>query len=234
MNSTAVKVWLSILLLLVGAYGVYSGVKLLQMRQAEDPKRSLNLKPIRPLADFKFTERSGKEVRLSDLEGEVFIVSFFFSNCPTYCLRLNEKVAELQQELTDVDARWVSITVDPTTDTPERLKEYAKRFKADPDKWWFLNAPLSEVQDLGDSLRVTVRGSDHTNDFVVVDRAGIIRGAYDFRTPQKMENLKTDLRKLMKEQPRGWKPPIGDASAPVATVTASPTASTTTQPTGTR
>ena len=237
MNSLAVKIWLSILLLLVGVYAVYSGVRLLKMQEPIDPKRTLNMKPARPLTDFKFVERSGEPVGLADLEGEIFVINFFFANCPASCLRLNQTVAALQQEFKDADVRFVSITVEPTTDTPERLQTYAAQFGADPVRWWFLNAPLADVQDLGDALKVNVRGNAHTTELIVVDRAGIVRGAYDFESPLKMANLKKDLRQLLVDQPRGWKPspptagsataratPTVPSSAPSPTASATPSA----------
>lgn len=230
MNSLAVKIWLSVLLLLVGVYAVYSGIRLLKMQEPPDPKRTLNIRPARPLADFQFVERSGKPVGLADLEGEIFVVNFFFANCPASCLRLNQTVAALQQEFKDTDVRFVSITVEPTTDTPEKLQTYAKQFGADPVKWWFLNAPLADVQDLGDALKVSVRGNAHTNELIVIDRAGIVRGAYDFENPLKMANLKKDLRQLLGDQPRGWKPSAAASStgAVVGTASASATATAST------
>src|SRR3954465_2019751 len=49
------------------------------------------------LDGFTLTERSGREVKWTDLEGKVRVVSFFFSSCPANCLRQNQKVAEIQR-----------------------------------------------------------------------------------------------------------------------------------------
>jgi cytochrome oxidase Cu insertion factor (SCO1/SenC/PrrC family) len=152
-KSLAVKLWLSALLLLVSAYGAYTGVNML--RKYRDQSRSagedLNLRPLRPLSEFQFTERDGRTVRLADLNGKVFALNFFFGNCPGTCRILNSKVAELHKEFGPQGVKFVSVTIDPSSDTPEKLAVYAKPFGAD-ENWWFVTGPLENTQDLGRSL----------------------------------------------------------------------------------
>ncbi|MCE9603979.1 MAG: SCO family protein [Planctomycetia bacterium] len=224
MNHLAVKIWLSVLLL---ASSVYAGIFVVRNWRTIDesrnsPTNDLHIKPARPLADFRFVERSGKKIQLNELEGKIFVVNFFWANCPMSCLRLNQAVAAIQREFKDTDIQFVSITVEPTVDTPERLKQYADNLNAPADKWWFLNAPLSETQDLGTALKVNVAPTTHTDALVVVDRAGIVRGAYDFQNPVKLSNCKQKLRDLLVEQPVGWKP--GGATNGEASATATPSA----------
>lgn len=200
--SLATKLFLSALLLASGAYTGYVGYRMLERHEEYDPKRSLDLKPARPLADFEFTERNGKRVRLSDLAGNVVVVNFFFANCPGSCRQFTSTVAGLQAEFKEPDVRFVSVTVDPSTDTPDRLQSYANQFGAEPDRWWFLNAPLGETQELGRSLHVTVVGTTHTDEMILIDREGIIRGTYDHKDQQKLARFKKDLKELLNEQPK--------------------------------
>jgi cytochrome oxidase Cu insertion factor (SCO1/SenC/PrrC family) len=221
-----VKVWLSVLLLATTAYTVFAGVRIWKMvdQQQSAPTSNLHIKPTRHLADFKFTERSGRSIGLGELEGKIFVVNFFWANCPMSCLRMNETVAALQREFKDTDIQFVSITVEPTVDTPDRLKAYADKLSAPADKWWFLNAPLAETQDLGTALKVNVAPATHTDALVVVDRAGIMRGAFDFQNPTKLAACKTKLRDLLAEQPVGWKPTEA-AATPTASASVSPSGS---------
>lgn len=230
--STNVKIWLTILLVATLSYGAWAGYQIWsKIQEAQRSAVEFTVKPERPLADFKFTERSGRKVGLKELEGKIFVVNFFWANCPFSCRKLNETVAEIQKEFKDTDIQFVSITLEPTIDTPERLTKYADSLNAPADKWWFLNAPLSETQDLGNNLKVNVEPNAHTDSLVVVDRAGKVAGAYDFKDVVKLESCKKKLRKLLIDQPVGWKPTDGaepaTTSTPNATSTPTATASAT-------
>jgi protein SCO1/2 len=202
--SLGTKLLLSMLLLVGGAYAGFVGYRIWERSNTEayDPKRSLNMTPERPLADFQFTERSGKKVRLTDLAGKIVVVNFFFATCPGSCRQFTSTIAGLQEDFkNDADVRFVSVTVDPAKDTPESLTKYAADYGADADRWWFVTAPLAETQELGRSLKVTVLGMNHTDEMILIDRSGVIRGTYDHKDPQKLAKFKTDLRSLLKEQP---------------------------------
>lgn len=205
--SLGTRLLLSALLLSLGIYGGYVGYRIVNQPNAyADVKTEMKLKPVRPLDDFEYVERSGKRVKLGDLKGDILVVNFFFANCPMSCLQFTRTIAALQDELKDeLDAsgvKFLSITVDPSNDTPERLQKYADSFSADPDRWWFLTAPLGETQELGRTLHVSVLGTSHTDEMVLVDRTGTIRGAYDHKDPAKVAKFKEDLRALLKEQPK--------------------------------
>lgn len=205
--SLGTRLLLSAMLLALGIYGGYVGYRIVSQSNAyADVKSELKLKPVRPLSDFEYTERSGKHVKLGDLKGEIFVVNFFFANCPMSCLQFTRTIAALQDEMKDElqagGVRFLSITVDPSNDTPERLQKYADSFAADPDRWWFLTAPLGETQELGRTLHVSVLGTAHTDEMVLVDRTGTIRGAYDHKDPAKVAKFKEDLRMILKEQPK--------------------------------
>ena len=233
MKSLAVKIWLSVLLLAVAGYAAWSGVKMLERQAAlSNPKSNLHLRPIRNLSEFKFTERDGRTVSLADLEVSVFVLNFFFANCPGTCRKLNEKVAVLHKEFGPRGVKFVSVTIDPSSDTAERLKNYSKDFGAD-ENWWFVTGPLENTQDLGRSLQLAAVGRDstgnltHTDEIVVVDRAGTIRGAFDHRQEKKLQAAADKIEELLTEK---TPPPAASGSASGKSATASPTASPTATP----
>ena len=51
----------------------------------------------------------------------------------------------LQAKLAGTKVQLVSISVDPDRDTPEVLDDYARKFAADPDRWWFLTGPKDDL-----------------------------------------------------------------------------------------
>ena len=85
--------------------------------------------------DVTLINQDGEQMRLySDLlKDKVVIIDFFFSTCQGSCLPLNRNLQKIQEALGDhvgKDVHLISISVDPTTDTPTRLKEYAKKLEA--------------------------------------------------------------------------------------------------------
>jgi protein SCO1 len=101
-----------------------------------------------PLGDFRFQERSGRIITQADLDDRVWITSFIFTRCPLSCPRISSVMKALQERLARTDALLVSISVDPEHDTPTVLTEYANRFGAVPDRWWFLTGPKQSTYDL--------------------------------------------------------------------------------------
>ncbi|SIO21961.1 protein SCO1/2/putative membrane protein [Singulisphaera sp. GP187] len=100
------------------------------------------------LGQFQLTERSGKSITEADLAGRVWVASFIFTHCPLSCPRITGVMKGLQEKLADTSVQLVSLSVDPERDTPEVLANYAKTFKADPNRWWFLTGPKAEVKSL--------------------------------------------------------------------------------------
>ena len=92
--------------------------------------------------DVELINQDGKKVRFySDvLKGKTVVVNAFFTSCTSVCPPMNRNMEKIQEALGDRvgrDVFLVSMTVDPETDTPARMKEYAKKFHAGPG-WLFL------------------------------------------------------------------------------------------------
>lgn len=155
-----------------------------------------------PLPVFALTERDGEPFSSEELRGKVWITDFFFTNCPAFCPRLTTTMMKLQDEL-KADLRWadiyfVSISVDPERDTPERLRSYAQDYHADPEHWLFLTGEKELVRKvIFDGFKQPME--DHTSKFVLVDRAGRIRGYYEAFDLDAMKNLRRDLQRVLDE-----------------------------------
>jgi protein SCO1/2 len=92
--------------------------------------------------DFAGVNQAGQQVKLSDLKGKVWLVAEFFAVCPHCAVRNGQELNALFDEYKDhPDFHIACISVDPTTDTPERLVEYSKALGADPARWWFMSHP---------------------------------------------------------------------------------------------
>ena len=100
------------------------------------------------------TTHNGDQVRFFDdlIEGKIVVINFIYTTCPDTCPLETAKLVSVQQILKDrigKDVFFYSITIDPENDTPEVLKEYRDRFKAD---WTFLTGKESDIESLRKKL----------------------------------------------------------------------------------
>ena len=150
------------------------------------------------MSEFELTERSGEKITSDELKGSPYVVSFFFSTCPSICIQQNQKIQELQELFEDQGVRFVSISVDPQTDDPATLREYAARFDADEDQWLFMTGDLNYIRRVGaEVFRLAVDEKFHTEKLVLVGKQGEIIGYYEWPEKRQFEQLKTDIRKLV-------------------------------------
>ena len=100
-------------------------------------------------SDVELINQNGEKMRFySDvLKGRVVVINSFFSTCKSACVPLIQNMRKLQDMLGDKvgkDVFLISITVDPATDTPERLKAFATKNDAKPG-WLFLSGKKENV-----------------------------------------------------------------------------------------
>jgi cytochrome oxidase Cu insertion factor (SCO1/SenC/PrrC family) len=150
------------------------------------------------LVDFELVERSGRKITRADLLGKPAVFCFIFTQCRGPCLSMSAQMADLQKwlRLRKLDVRLVSISVDPRRDTPEVLREYAKNFGADKNRWWFLTGKRAEIFKIIRStfgqLVYDVKGGDsgfevaHTTSLMLVDAKGRVVGEFSFKFPEKL------------------------------------------------
>ena len=147
----------------------------------------------RALPDFSLVERSGKKITLADLRGKISIVDFIYTSCSDTCPLQTADMAKLQEQwIKEREIELVSVSIDPEHDTPRVLTKYAGRFHADAGRWLFLTGTRGEIARLAsEGLMLTAipkapgeqaDSNDlfiHSTIFVVVDRAGRVRGAFE-------------------------------------------------------
>ncbi len=136
----------------------------------------------RPAPPFSLLDQHGQTLTLADLRGRVVLLDFIFTSCPGPCPILTGAHAELRRSLAPeiVERTWlVSITLDPERDTPEVLRQYARRRGADFPNWSFLTGPVEVVDAVVRSYGVgsTRRAGgeiDHTVVTFLIDPEGRI------------------------------------------------------------
>ncbi len=157
---------------------------------------------------FELIDSSGRQVRRSDFDGDLWVADFIFTSCAGVCPILSSRMAGVQRRLEEagLDVRLVSISVDPARDTPPALAAYAERYGADPERWTFLTGERDALYELigkGFLLSVSERSPEeagdsgelitHSDRFVLVDRQGRIRGYYHGLEEDDVDRLLADL-----------------------------------------
>jgi cytochrome oxidase Cu insertion factor (SCO1/SenC/PrrC family) len=194
-----------LVVLIVVAAGVWS------VSNGSGGRPSQELPILGRLPDFSLVERSGRTLTRSDLAGKVWVANFIFTSCQGICPLLSSRMAKLRQSLAGIDppVLSVSMSVDPTHDTPEALREYAERYKADSNDWLFVTGPPAEIRRLiaeGFRLSVAERSPEeagetgelitHSDRFVLVDENSQIRGYYRGAEGDVLPRLEEDIGRL--------------------------------------
>lgn len=161
------------------------------------------------ITPFSFLSQDSAIITEEYLKGKITIVDFFFTTCPTICPIMTTNMVELQKELKEIEGiQFLSHTVDPETDTPNKLKRYAKRRNANLKNWQFVTGPKEDlyIQGLRSYLVSTQEdalapgGFLHSSFFALVDQNLKLRGVYDGTNDEEIKKLKKDLNTLINEK----------------------------------
>jgi protein SCO1 len=105
-----------------------------------------------PLPEYHFTNELGQPVSTAQFKGEALAITFIFTRCPlpNFCPRMSGNFEKAQQLLLTnavAGTNWhlLTISFDPSFDTPAVLKSYATRYEADPKHWNFLTGDLKDI-----------------------------------------------------------------------------------------
>ncbi|MGF1643836.1 MAG: SCO family protein [Thiotrichales bacterium] len=166
-------------------------------------------RPARTIPDFTLTDQNGEPWSTRDRQGTVTLVSFGYTSCPDVCpLTLQVQAAALRA-LGDRagDVRVLFISVDPTRDRPDRVKDYVRYFDSrivglTGDK----TAIDRVVNHFGATYAIGAETTDggytveHSANLFVVDRAGRLVTVVPFGLPP--EHIARTVRNLLAESRR--------------------------------
>jgi protein SCO1 len=184
------------------------------------PPGSYKLQNIQRVADAALLDSTGRTVRLSALtRGKITLLTFFYTYCvdPLGCPFAHTTLANLRDRVRDDHTlmgrvRFVSVSLDPTHDTPAAIASYGREFTIDPRfEWRFLTARrvpelLPVLDDFGQDVSVDMdengratRTLHHMLKMFLIDSRGEVREIYTlaFLQPQVMFN---DIKTLALEK----------------------------------
>ena len=146
------------------------------------------LAKIGKVPEFSFTNQNQKTITNQSYHNKVYIVEFFFTTCPSICPIMNQNMVKIQDQFFgNPNLGIASLTIDPITDTPEVLKEYAIQYKITNPNWNLLTGDkeaIYKVANSGFNLYVGENpqvdgGFEHSGFFALVDQEGNIRSRFD-------------------------------------------------------
>ena len=161
------------------------------------------------ILDFELLNQEGDTVRRADVEGQILVVDFFFTRCATICPKMTANLKLIHDRL---DPSWpvqiMSHSVTPQADSVSVLQAYANKQEANPDLWWFLTGAKTDIYKLArQSYFSCLDEGDggfqdfvHTENIVLVDDLGRLRGFYDGTDSKAMSQLFSDLSFLTEKR----------------------------------
>jgi len=154
--------------------------------------------------DVVLVNQNGEKMRLYTdlLKDKVVVINFFFATCQGTCLPMNRNMQKVQDIFGDrlgKDAYIISISVDPTVDTPARLKEYAGKISARPG-WYFITGDKANVEFALKKLgQYVANREDHTNIILIGnERTGLWKKAFGLA---KSDDLNKVVESVLNDQP---------------------------------
>jgi len=170
---------------------------------------SSKYKNIHTIPDFSFVNQEGILVSNETFKEKIYIADFFFVRCPGICPMLTKNMSILQEEFKDdSNVLLLSHTVMPVSDSVPVLKEYALNHHIDSKKWHLVTGDKDEIYTIArtgyfaDEDFVKTQDENafiHTENFVLIDTKGRIRGVYNGTLPLEVKRLIKHIEMLQLE-----------------------------------
>lgn len=160
------------------------------------------------ISDFDLINQNGVVITKKDFEGKIYVADFFFTRCQTICPIMTLNMKDLQEEYrNDPELKFLSHSVTPVMDSVPVLRAYADKNEAIDGKWEITTGDKKHIYELARKSYFAVLdegdGGDqdfiHTEQFILVDQKGQIRGFYDGTEKEEMQRIIEDISVLKRE-----------------------------------
>ena len=145
----------------------------------------------KPAPDFIMRNADGRTYKLADFRGKVVVLHFIYTSCPDVCPLHAERIAEIQKMVNQTPMKdrvqFITITTDPSRDTPDVLRAYGPAHGLDPINWLFLTTTADQPEDATRKLaeafghKFTKEAEGYQMHGIithVIDREGLWRGNF--------------------------------------------------------
>lgn len=172
------------------------------MKAAEAQAGPESLYDVGEVPDFSLIDSTGAEFAGRQLAGKIWVADLFLTSCQGACPVMTKNMKTLHDKYVGNDrVKFVSISTDPDTDTPEVLAQYINDHEIDCTRWHFLTGPIEEIHHMageeGFKVGVPETPMGHSQRFVLIDTKGHIRGYYDGMDETEAYRLGQDIDRLL-------------------------------------
>lgn len=144
-----------------------------------------------------WVSQHGETVAFEDLHGQVLVVVMIYTSCQAACPRLVADMRRIEAGVQDAvldQVTYVLVSIDPETDTPERLFAFAQENGMTSAQWLLLRGSEESVRTFANVVAVKYKqispiDFSHSNIISVFDKEGVMR--------YQQEGLGTDLTPLL-------------------------------------
>lgn len=160
------------------------------------------------LPAFSFTNQHGEEISEKNIAGKIVISDFFFSRCASICPKMTTGMKQVADAFPGNEVMLLSHSVTPDSDSVPALKAFADRNGITHKNWHLLTGEKEKIYNLArrgyfadERMGYSADTTDflHTENFVLLDRNGMIRGVYNGTLELEINNLVRDIRLLIAE-----------------------------------
>lgn len=128
----------------------------------------------------KWTSQNNQDIELKELRGKTLVMVMIYTSCQAACPRLVADMRDIEKQIPDSkkpNVQYVFVSIDPTVDTPEKLKDFAKENQMQDDKWLFLRGSEENTREFAAVLAVSYKvispiDFSHSNIISVFNKAG--------------------------------------------------------------
>ena len=212
-------------------FGIYAIPKIIERVQNNDvvkgdrldqvgitTKRDDKLVTIGQAPKFELVNQDNVKITNETYKGKVYVLEFFFTTCPSICPKMNLSMLDIEKNFFgNPNFGLVSITIDPSHDTPAVLKSHAKLLGVKSSNWNFLTGDREYIYGLankgfnlyvGENSKIK-GGFEHSGLFALIDKNGNIRCRkdnfgnpilyYDGLDKKGVRDIQQDINILLKD-----------------------------------
>lgn len=174
--------------------------------------RTNSLPIISQVQPFSLVNQNGQAITLTNLLGNPWLADIIFTRCPTICPMLTKTMQSLRPAVGE-NVAFVSLTTDPSFDTPSVLKAFAATNGCDTANWHFLTGSKDVLMQLAvDDLKLAAQPTEpskrsspndlfvHSSLIILVDAKGRMRGHFEYDSTNLAQRVQAALKNLDTEK----------------------------------
>jgi len=157
---------------------------------------------------FSLLNQDSQVVTNANFEGELYVVDFFFTSCPTICPKVKKQMLRLYEKYqNESKVSLVSFTIDPKRDDVSKLKTYSSNLEVKAPKWNFLTGDKWEIHGLAPGFFSVAHddpdapgGFDHSGLLILVDKNGYVRSFCQGTEAESVDGFLDDIDLLLRKE----------------------------------